>query len=470
MEKSAENSDNGSIRKIIIPLIAIALGMLMVIIDGTAMNVVVPVMVKNFKSNLSTVSWIITGYGLAQAMVIPLAGWLSDHFGPKLVFLLSMTLFTLGSLLCSTAANLNMLIIFRIIQGLGGGMVIPAAIILTFKLSPPGKVGKVMSFIGIPTMLGPSLGPVLAGYLVDVVSWRAIFYINIPLGILGLLIGLKTIPNFKGHKVPSMDYMGIILAPLAFLMLTFGVNQGSNGWTSYKALVPIILGIIVFIIFVINELKMHEPLLEMKVFKNWSFNRGMIVQSSVQITLFGIVFLIPLILQQVRGYSVLDTALIMFPSAIASMIIMPFTGIIFDRIGIRVLAISGMIVLLISVFMVFNTVDKSITSLVLSLIVFGIGLGLMNQLNTHNLQVVPMELVGRVTSLINSFMQVITSLTIAGFSTMVVTRYKLHSTQGLGFVAASLSSYREAFIMIGIFTIIGVAVSFTLRRAKVTKL
>jgi len=173
-----------SIKDILVPLIAIIIGLFMVILDGTAMNVALPGLVLEFDSTLGLLQWTVTGYALAQAAVIPLAGWLSDRFGAKRIFLISVALFTVGSLLCALATSPIQLIIYRVLQGMGGGMVMPIAMAFTYRLSPPGKVGAVMGMMGIPILLAPALGPIIAGALVDFATWQWIFIINLPIGCL----------------------------------------------------------------------------------------------------------------------------------------------------------------------------------------------------------------------------------------------------------------------------------------------
>ncbi|MDQ0878710.1 EmrB/QacA subfamily drug resistance transporter [Paenibacillus sp. V4I3] len=216
-----------SMRSILGPLVAIVVGIFMVILDGTAVNVALPKLQEEFNLlNLSLVQWTVIGYALAQAAVIPLAGWLSDRFGAKKIFLISVGLFTIGSGLCALANSVEMLITFRIIQGLGGGVVVPIAMAFIYRLSPPGKVGAVMGMMGIPILLGPALGPVVAGWLVEYHSWQWIFLINLPIGVIGIILGIRTLPNIQRQSVASLDLLGMLLGPIAFAALVYGVSNG----------------------------------------------------------------------------------------------------------------------------------------------------------------------------------------------------------------------------------------------------
>src|SRR5579872_7218136 len=203
---TTEEAPPFTLRGILAPLVTIIIGAFMSILDTTATNVAVPSLVREFHDPLSTIQWVITGYTLAQAAVIPLAGWLSDRFGAKQLFLTSIVLFTIGSALCATAQSSGMLIAFRVLQGLGGGFIFPVALAYVYRLAPPERVGAVTGLMGIPILLAPAIGPVLAGWLVQDANWRWIFLINLPVGVLGLLLGLRSLPNVPRTKVDTLDY------------------------------------------------------------------------------------------------------------------------------------------------------------------------------------------------------------------------------------------------------------------------
>jgi EmrB/QacA subfamily drug resistance transporter len=427
------SADAIGIRQILVPLVAIIVGIFMVILDGTAVNVALPQLMIDFGlTNLSLVQWTVTGYALAMAAVIPLAGWLSDRFGAKRIFLVSVGLFTLGSGLCALANSVESLIAFRVIQGLGGGMVSPIAMAFTYRLSPPNKVGQVMGMMGIPILLAPALGPVLGGWFVEKVSWEWIFLINLPIGLLGVLIGIRSLPDLPRQQVPGLDLPGILLAPLAFAALVYGVSNGGTidpatnkpQWTAIETILGLSIGAVLLISFIVAELRRQNPLLELRVFRSGNFTKGIIVQWTSQIALFGTLFLVPLFLQQAHGYSPIKTGLFMLPQAIASGIFMPLGGKLSDRIGARPLVIIGMGITMVSGLMLSNlSADSSDWMIVLPLAMLGAGMGLfMMPLNTHLIQSAPLNLVGRVTSLTNATQQVVMSFAVAGLTTIATGR------------------------------------------------
>ncbi len=412
------------LKSIMVPLIAIIAGVFMVVLDSTAMNVALNTLVIDFHSDLTILQWTVTGYMLAQASVIPLAGWMSDRFGAKNIFLISVALFTIGSILCATPSTPEWLIFFRVLQGIGGGSVLPVSMAYIYRLSPPSKVGTVMGLMGIPILFAPAIGPVLSGWLVEFHSWRWIFLINIPIGIVCILIGLKKLPAIERHDVAGFDLPGMIFGPLAFAALSYGVTEGASSWTSGKTLTGLIIGTIALIIFIIVELRATTPLLELRVFKSIDFSVGIVVQWIAQFALFGAIFLLPQFLQQARGYGAFDTGMILLPQAIASGLVMPIGGLLFDKIGVRWLVVVGLSLVSGAIYQ-YSQVDLTTTGkdLIVPLVMAGAGMGLMMMpMNTHLFNKAPRDLVSRVTSLTNSFQQVVNSLAVATLVTILATR------------------------------------------------
>jgi len=407
-----------------VPLIAIISGVFMVILDSTAMNVALSKLVVDFNTALPTLQWTVTGYMLATAAVIPLAGWLSDRFGAKNIFLTSVVLFTIASLLCGISTGTKMLITFRVLQGLGGGFVMPVAMAYVFRLSPPHKIGQVMGMLGVPILFAPAIGPVLSGWLVEYHSWHWIFLINLPVGIFSLLFGLWKLPKVGTKQVAGFDLPGMLLGPLAFAALSYGITQGAEGWGTGKTIGGIVIGAIALIAFIIVELKAKIPLLELRVFRSVDFSFGIVVQWVVQFSLFGAIFLLPQFLQQARGYGAFDTGMTLFPQALASAAIMPIGGYLFDKIGVRWLVVIGLSLVSGAIFQ-YSHVSATTEGhdLLLPLIMAGAGMGLMMMpLNSHLIKKAPQDLVSRVTSLTSAMQQVINSFAVATMVTILSSR------------------------------------------------
>jgi EmrB/QacA subfamily drug resistance transporter len=479
-----------SVRSILAPLVALILGLFMVILDNTVVNVALPTLVTDFHSNLHTLQWVLTGYMLAQAAVIPLAGWLSDRFGAKRVFLIAVALFTIGSALCATAQSAEMLIAFRVLQGFGGGCVMPIAMAYTYRLSPPDKRGQVMGTMGIPILFAPAIGPTLSGWLVQYADWRWIFLINIPVGIVAVLIGLRRLPVMSRQVVAALDLPGIILGPLAFAALSYGINEGATSWTSANTLGGLIIGGVALLTFIVVELRTDQPLLELRVFKSRDFDLAIICQWTGQAALFGSIFLLPLFLQQVRGYGPFVTGLTLLPQAIAAGIFMPIGGRLFDRIGARPLVVIGLgLVAVSSVILTHLSVTTTSTELILPLAMRGAGMGLMMMsLNTHLLNAAPRKLISRVTSLTNALQQVVSSLAIAALATILTSRVSFHLQAATAALPAShrpkgapvppqvaaelhhlsavayANAFNDCFMVVAVLAAVGALLGLTLRR------
>jgi EmrB/QacA subfamily drug resistance transporter len=454
-----------TMKQLILPLTTLVMGLFMVILDSTVMNVALHDLVKDFNSDLSTIQWTVTSYVLAGATVIPLSGWLSDRFGAKRIFLISISLFTIGSLLCALALNVEQLIAFRIIQGLGGGMVMPISLAIIYRISPAKKVGTIMSTMGIPVLLAPALGPVLSGWLIEYVTWQWIFLINIPVGFIAILMGLRNLPVIPSETVAKLDVWGLLLGPLSFATLLYGISEGTNSWTTPKTLIGFLFGVISLILFSIVELKHKNPILELRVFRSSRFTRGIIVQWINQIVIFGTLFLVPLFFQQVKGYSAFETGLMMLPYALSVAIFMPIGGRLFDKIGVRLLVITGMGFVAIAAFLLSTiSLSNSYWQMMVPLSFLGIAMGLSSMsINTYLVQIAPQNIVSRVTALTSAAQQVMSSLAIAGLTTFLTTQMKGEPSHSLQSLSASFS---ETFLIPMGFAIIGLFLAISLYPAK----
>jgi drug resistance transporter, EmrB/QacA subfamily len=470
-QTNLSSGDQFSLKAILPPLLAIIVGMIMVILDSTVVNNAIPKLVEYFDTDLKTIQWTVTGYTLALSAVIPLAGWLTDRFGSKQIFLLTITLFTLGSVLCGIAQTPEQLIIFRVIQGLGGGMVSPIGMAMVFKLAPPERRGSIMGVLGIPMLMAPAFGPVLSGWLVDSVSWHWIFIINLPIGILAFILGMRFLPKAERHSVPHLDIIGMCLAPIAFAMLAYGVSEGGTSWTSTSTITGLTIGGIALIAFIIVELRQKQPLLELKVFKSSDFTRSIILTWIVQLALFGAMLLVPLYLQGVKGYTALETGWILMPQALCAGLGMPISGRLFDKIGARPLAFAGLTVVSVALFILSGVkVDTSLWVIIVSICLMGLGMGFsMMPLNTHVLNSAPRRLVSRVTPLTTAAQQVVVSFAVAGLTgylTSQITSHAASAGEGANPLISVVAGYGDTFFLSACIAAAGVALSLILRKPK----
>ncbi len=411
------------------------LGTFMAMLDSNIVNVGLPKMMAVFGESQDNIEWILTAYMLTLGVVMLLSGYLGDAFGYKKVFMASLTLFVVGSTLCGMAWSLNSMIIARIIQAIGGGLMLPLGNALLFKYSPRKKIGMVMGIFGVSIMFAPAIGPCLGGYIVDNMSWRMIFYINLPVGIINLILASVNLKETDIIKGKNFDKLGLLFSTLGFFSLLLALSKAaSEGWNS-----PLIIGLFVvsavgLSIFVIIELRHPEPILELRVFQNPVFTISILIMSVVSIGMFGAMFLIPLYIQNVLGFSATTSGLIMFPAAVASGIVMPIAGRIYDKMGARLVVFVGLAIMTYTTYML-HVLDLA-TSFAVLIFWFafrGVGMGLCNMpIMTAGLNTVPQPLIGKASSIFNVMRQVSASMGIAIFSTILQNRSVFHFTSLAG--------------------------------------
>jgi EmrB/QacA subfamily drug resistance transporter len=344
-----------------------------------------------------------------------------------------------------------------------------------YRLTPPERRGAIFGLFGIPIMVAPALGPLLSGYLLQYSDWRFIFLINLPVGVLALLVGLRVLPTIPAGRVAgALDSLGLVLGPLAFASISFGVSQSTvNGWTSTPTVGGLGVGVVALALFVWRELSTRDPLIDLRVFRARDFSLGILTQWTATAAMFGTFFLIPLFLQQVRGYGAFETGLYTLPTAIASAIFMQIGGRAFDRLGVRPPVVLGLSLIGLAMWLLSGLRgETSGEDLRLPLALLGAGMGsMMMALNTHLLNSAPRELVGRVTSLTSALQNVVASLAIATFATVLQARIPAHvaessaASPGLladGTALAFGDVYRLALVILAV----GWCLVWTLRGAQ----
>src|SRR5262249_46542302 len=272
----------------------------------------------------------------ALATVIPITGWAADRFGTKRLYMLSLGLFLCGSALSGLAWSAGSLIAFRILQGLGGGMLMPAGMTILTRAAGPSRVGRVMAIIGVPMLLGPILGPILGGWLVDDVSWRWIFFINVPIGIVALFLSMRVLPRDRPSPHERLDVLGLLLLSPGLALIIFGLaKSASKGeFTAPIVWVPALIGFVLLGTFVWHGLRTPHALVDLRLFKNHVFTNSSVTLVLMIISVFGGMLLFPLYLQNVRGESALDSGLLLAPQGLGAMLVMPLAGRLTDKIGI----------------------------------------------------------------------------------------------------------------------------------------
>ncbi len=359
----------------------VVLGSIMSILDTTIVAVALATLGRDFHVSVTTIQWVATGYLLALAMVTPVTGWAVDRFGAKLIWMTSLGLFIIGSSLCGLAWSANSLIAFRVLQGVGGGMLLPVGQSILARASGPQRMGRVMSIIGVPMVMGPIMGPVIGGLIVSNYSWRWIFYINVPIGIVTLILSSRWLPRFDSEErfPTAFDRLGFCLLSPGLAALVYALSEvGTTGsFTSTSVVVSFVLGVALLATFILHALHVKNPLLELHPFKHRNFAIANVCIFVIGATLFGSMFLLPLYYQVARGQDAWVAGLLMAPQGIGAACIMRWAGSVTDRLGPRrVVPVGILLMAAATVPLAFVTASTNEALLAVTLFARGLGLGL----------------------------------------------------------------------------------------------
>ncbi len=337
----------------------VVLGAIMSILDITVVNVALPTFQYVFTSAdhqlaYSTVAWTVTGYTLALATVIPMTGWAADRFGTKRLYLAAIGLFTIGSVLCATAGSINMLIVFRVLQGLGGGMLMPLGMTIMTKAAGPHRMGRLMAILGIPMLLGPILGPIIGGWLIEHASWHWIFLINAPLGVAAIIYAWIVLDKDSPQPSESFDFLGMALMSPGLALFLYGVSSipgAANDQYSYtRVWLTAVIGLALVTAFVFHTFRPEHPLLDLRLFQNRNLTVAIITMFLFAAAFFGGLLLVPTYFQEVRGESTLMAGLLVAPQGIGAMLTMPIAGTLSDRIPVGRIVPVGIVLIVIGMF------------------------------------------------------------------------------------------------------------------------
>jgi EmrB/QacA subfamily drug resistance transporter len=356
----------------------VVIGSIMSILDTTIVNVALETLSRELHATIDKIQWVANGYLLALAAVIPVTGWAARRFGAKQVYLTSLVLFTAGSALCGLATSTNELIVFRVLQGIGGGMILPIGQLMMAEAAGPKRMGRVMSIVAVPAMLAPILGPTIGGLILDNVSWRWIFYVNVPIGVIAVIAALRVLPNVARQKTDPLDFLGLVLMAVGLPLITYGLTEvGTTGsFTSLKVVIPIILGLVLVAAFVLHALGARRPLLNVRLYQKATFASASIAMFCIGAALFGGMILLPLYWQGIRHESVLVTGLLTAPQGLGAAMVMPIAGKLTDRVGGGPLALLGVLLTAVATIpFALIGAHTSILSLCIWMLVRGFGIG-----------------------------------------------------------------------------------------------
>ncbi len=405
-------------------LITVMFGLFMVILDSTIINIAFPTLRRVFGASLADAQWVISIYVLALGITTPVSGYLADRFGIKRVYLLGLAIFAFGSFLCGIAPSLGLLIAARALQGFGGGIAQPLGPAQLYRAFPAKEQGTAFGVLGIALVVAPALGPILGGWLVDINLWRAIFFINVPIGILGVILGSDFLLDFRVDRKPLFDPLGLLTAIIGFGAILYAASIAENfGWGGPFTLLALGFGFVILIVHVLIELRLaKEPLMNLRLFLNPTFLIAALVGYIATIALFGAEFMMPIYLQAFRGRTALDAGVILLAVAATSAIATPSAGRLYDKIGPRAIMFVGFLILCINTWQLSVIQGTTpISYIVFLLALRGLAIGLTLQTSyVAALSSIPLDVLPRGSSLLNSTRFVVQAVSVAALATILV--------------------------------------------------
>jgi DHA2 family multidrug resistance protein len=413
----------------------VMIGTLMAALDQSIVNVSLPDIMSDFGSPVNDIEWVITGYMLAFATLMPLTAWLREHIGYKRLYVISLFVFTLGSILCAMAWNLPSLVVARVIQALGGGAITPTGMAMITEAFEPRERGKAIGYWGVGVIVGPAFGPTLGGYLTNTFGWRSIFTVNIPVGIIGILLALTLLrtdkPSEHDHKHP-FDFWGFLFLSTFLVSFLLGLSKGEEkGWSSQFIYTCWGLAFTGFLGFLLVETLTPHGIMDIRLFRSPIFSACMMVTSTRSLALFGGNFLLPLFLQQIMGFDEIDSGLILLPGALLIALVMPIVGRLSNRIGPLWPSLIGLV--LIAYFMdSYRTLDinTSVWHVIEPTLLRGIGIAmLITPLMVTALNSIPKQQVAMASSMMSLIQQISGSIGIGLLGSILDHRMVFH--QGL---------------------------------------
>ena len=468
------NGDEGLDRGVLIIAGVVVLGAVMSILDITVVSVALQTFQTVFDATAAQVAWTMTAYTLALASVIPLTGWAADRFGTKRLYLLAVALFTAGSVLCATATSLEMLVAFRVVQGLGGGMLMPLGMTILTRAAGPDRVGRVMAVLGIPMLLGPIFGPILGGWLIGIASWHWIFLINLPIGIAALIYAALVLPKDHVEPSESFDWLGMLMLSPGLALFLYGVSTipEANGIAHTKVLLPAVVGLVLIAAFVpwaLSARNIH-PLVDLRLFKNKDMTIAVVAMMLFAIAFFGSSLLFPLYFQSVRGETALAAGWLIAPQGFGAMVTMPIAGVLADRIGPGKIVMTGIGVIVVGMSVFTQLTDTTSYPVICgALFVMGLGMGAtMMPIMSAALATLTDSSIARGSTLMNITQQVASSIGFALFSVLL--------TNGIQDAMASPTNpptegiaavYADCFLVAVVLVAICLVPAFFLPRHKV---
>jgi len=449
-----------------IAISVVIIGTFMAVLDSSIVNVAIPKMMTIFRASTDQIEWILTGYMLTMSIVIPLTGYLGDRFGLKKLYICALTIFTIGSALCGLATSTETMVAARVVQAIGGGMIMPVGMAMIYKLVPLEKRGVALGIWGIAAMAAPAIGPTLSGYIIQYMDWRLIFTINIPVGVIGVTLAIILLKETPTRKDKTFDIFGAITCAVGLFSLLLSLSKGnSEGWTSGYILGLFAVAAISLISFIFIELHHKDPLLELRMLKVFPYSLSMIISTITTVGMYGALFLMPLYLQNLRGYTPMQSGMLMLPAAIVTGIMMPISGKLFDKFGAKWVTVIGLSILTIASYLLSTlSLETSYNTVMMIMMIRGIGMGLaIIPAQTAGMNTIPRELSGRATALNSTIKQISGSFGIAILTTILGHRQVFYAVRYSEIKQVAVAAIDDTLLVAALICFAGIFVAFFIR-------
>ncbi|WP_239615541.1 DHA2 family efflux MFS transporter permease subunit [Cohnella mopanensis] len=460
-------------------LFVMILGAFIAVLNQTIMSVAMPELMVDFDIAASTAQWLTTGYMLVNGVLIPITAFLMQRFTTRELFQSSMVIFLVGTIISAVASNFDILLTGRLIQAAGAGIIMPLLMNVVLTIFPPDKRGAAMGMVGFAIIFAPAIGPTLAGYVMEHYSWRTMFYGMIPFVIIVIAVAFIYLKNASERSYPKIDVWGVVLSTIGFGAVLYGFSSaGSKGWSSAEVVLSIVVGVVSLILFTWRQLVSKSPLLDLRAFKYNMFSLTTVINIVVTMVMYADMMLLPLYLQSARGYTAMESGLLMLPGALLMGFMMPITGKLFDRFGAKWLSIIGMAITILTTIGFVNLTDStSYTYLVLMSTGrrFGMAMFLM-PITTAGLNQLPARLNAHGTAISNTIKQVAGGIGTALLVTVMTTSTKSHfqdmvaaggsaaSSMEVMKMEATIQGINDAYLVIIGIGLVGLLLSFFIKR------
>ncbi|MEK4304262.1 MDR family MFS transporter [Oceanobacillus sp. FSL K6-0251] len=451
------------------PIIIVLLtGGFISILNQTTMITAIPPIMDEMDVSANTGQWLTTVFMLVNGVMIPVTAFLMARFTARQLFITAMTVFAVGTAFSAMAPNFGMLLLGRIIQSSGAGVIMPLMQTVFLLLFPVRNRGVAMGLVGLVISFAPAIGPALSGWIITNYSWRAVFLLILPIAIIVIVFAAKVMKNVTELTYPKLDMLSIILSSFGFGGFLYGfTSAGNNGWASPITITTLIVGTVALVCFIIRQLRMETPMLEFRVFKNPIFTLSTIIPMIAFMGLIGTETLVPLYMQNARGFTAMEAGIALLPGALVNGMMSPITGKIFDRFGARWLAVTGLIIITISTF-AFTNLGPSTSMLMITILyairMFGLSMVMM-PVTTAGLNQLPRDLIPHGTAMTNTMRQVSASVGTAIVITIMTTT-EMSAEHNLDISYPMIHGVNTAFMVITILSLIGVVISFFMKNGN----